>query len=54
MTTVKADINAADRALKRACKKTVQLIREGRTAAECVPVLVAAGIAADLLLEEPA
>ena len=52
MTTIKADIQAADRVLKRACAKTVRLIREGRTEVEYLPVLIAAGVAADVLLEE--
>lgn len=52
MTTVKADIAAADRVLKRACAKTVRMIRAGATGADYLPVLIAAGVAADVLLEE--
>ena len=52
MTTVKADVAAADRVLKRACQKTIRLIREGHPEAVYLPVLIAAGVAADVLLEE--
>ena len=54
MTTIKADVAAADRVLTRACQKTIRLIREGHPEAVYLPVLIAAGVAADVLLEEPA
>ena len=53
MTTIKADVQAADRVLKRACRKAARLIREGHPEAVYLPVLIAAGVAADVLLEEP-
>jgi hypothetical protein len=54
MTTIMGDIAAADRVLKRACQKVTRLIREGAHEADYLPVLIAAGVAADVLLEEPA
>ena len=53
MTVYKADVQAADRVLKRACQKTVRMIRAGATTTDYLPVLIAAGVAADVLLEEP-
>ena len=54
LTVFKADRQAADRVLKRACQKTVRMIRAGATTTDYLPVLIAAGVAADVLLEEPA
>ena len=52
MTTVKADISAADRLLARAVTKTRRLIRDGADQRDYLPVLDAAVIAAAVLLEE--
>lgn len=51
MTTIKADIQAADRALRRACDKAVRMLRNGHGHADVRPVLEAAGITADVLME---
>ena len=47
MSTVKADIVAADRLLKAAVRKARDLIRNGQDAR---PVLAVAGAAAELLI----
>jgi len=54
MTTVKADIAAADRVLNRAVKKTRALIAQGADQRAYLPVLDAAVIAAAVLMEERA
>jgi len=52
MTTIKADLQAADRLLKAAVSKTRRLIRDGADQRDYLPVLDAAVIAAAVLLEE--
>lgn len=51
MTTIKADLRAADRVLTRAVDKAVRMIRDGEPAREYEAVMVAAGVAAGVLME---
>lgn len=48
---VKADVTAAERGLRAACGRAVDMIRDGADLSDVVELLTAAGQTAELLLE---
>ena len=50
VTTTKADITAANRGINAACKAAVHMLRNGHDHTTAAPLLLAAGITADVLL----